>query len=62
MIAFCAVFAVVAGVTFPRFGLAALTVAAATWMLVALGLYVSIVWLPRRRKSIRGTIARPTST
>ncbi len=38
----------------------ALVLAAAAWIVVAFGLYVSILWLPRRRNR-RGRIARPTS-
>jgi len=38
----------------------ALLLAAAAWIVVAFGLYVWILWLPRRRNR-RGRIARPTS-
>jgi hypothetical protein len=39
----------------------ALVLASAAWLALALGLYVSILRLPRRRRK-RGRIARPTST
>lgn len=55
-------FAVVAGLTLTRFsGLVALVLAGAAWLLVALGLYVSILWLPRRRHRPVKT-ANPTTT
>lgn len=56
------VFAVVAGVALMHFSAAlALALASAAWLAVSFGLYVSILWLPRRRTR-RGRIARPTST
>ncbi len=55
-------FALVAAIGLTRFNLpTALGLAAATWVVVAGSLYVSILWLPRRRAR-RGRIARPTST
>ena len=55
-------FAVVAALTLTRFsGLVALFLAGAAWVLVAGLLYVSILWLPRRRKS-RLRSAKPTTT
>jgi uncharacterized membrane protein (GlpM family) len=55
-------FAVVAGLMLMRLQAAlALLLAVATWLVVALVLYVSILWLPRRR-NMRGKIARPTTT
>ena len=55
-------FALVAGLTLVRFSaVVALTLATATWVAVAGVLYVSILWLPRRR-SRRGKIAKPTTT
>jgi hypothetical protein len=56
------VFAVIAGLALTRFsGLVALLLAAAAWLVVALALYVSILWLPRRRKR-PVKIAKPTIT
>lgn len=56
------VFAVVAAFGLLHFSAAlALGLAAAAWLVVAFGLYVSILWLPRRRTR-RGRMARPTST
>ena len=55
-------FAVVAGLTLMRLpAVLALLLAVAAWLVVALGLYVSILWLPRRRRR-RGNMARPTTT
>ena len=55
-------FAVVAALMLIRFpGAVALALAAAAWLVVAFGLYVSILWLPRRR-SRRGKIAKATTT
>lgn len=56
-------FALVAAVALTRFSaLVALLLAAAAWLLVALALYVSILWLPRRRRRRRLSIVKPTST
>lgn len=55
-------FALVAGFALMRFnGLVALLLAAAAWLFVAFALYVSMLWLPRRRPR-RASIARPAST
>ncbi len=55
-------FAVVAAWALPRFAAGiGLALASATWVVLAIGLYVLIVWLPRRRKR-PVKIARPTST
>ena len=55
-------FALVAWFTLRHFaGAVALLLAAVAWLLVALALYVSILWLPRRLKS-RGSIVKPTTT
>jgi hypothetical protein len=56
------VFAVVAGIGLRRFTpVVALLIATAAWLAVAFVLYVSILWLPRRRKSPMKAI-KPTST
>lgn len=56
------VFAVAAGVALRRFSaVLALLIATAAWLAVAFVLYVSILWLPRRRKSPMKAI-KPTST
>jgi len=54
-------FAVVAALALPRLSPAiALGLACATWAVIAAGLYVLMVRLPRRKRPLK--IARPTST
>jgi hypothetical protein len=54
-------FAIVATLSLAKFNIwVALTLATITWLVVAVALYVLIVWLPRRRKSLVSRV-RPTS-
>ena len=54
-------FAAVAAFALPRFGaVIALALACAAWAVIAAGLYVLMVRLPRRKRPLK--IARPTST
>ena len=54
-------FALVASWGLRGWGEVALAIAGAVWLVLALSLYVLIVWLPRRGKSLAAR-ARPTST